>query len=73
MAFWMNPMSKPDDSWVIYQVAVPGEMIGPNAVCKIDEWDAMERDRPGLHRLIQSGIESEGVAERLRAGNGWGH
>ena len=38
---------------------------GPNAVCEQSEWEAMERDRPGLHTLIRSGIASEGEAERL--------
>ena len=55
-------------SWVVYRVTLKGQAAGPNAVCQQAEWDAMERDRPGLHTLIRAGIASEGEAERLARG-----
>ena len=57
-----------NESWVVYQSAVKGEPTGPNAVCEQDEWVAMELANPGANRLIQSGIQSEGEAERLARG-----
>jgi len=56
------------ESWVIYQTVVKGEAAGPNGVCEQAEWEAMERAFPGGHLLIQAGISSEGVAERLARG-----
>ena len=64
----LQKKSKRPESWVVYQVSVKGQMDGPNAVCEQDEWDAMELERPGLNRLIRSGITSEGEAERLARG-----
>jgi hypothetical protein len=55
-------------TWVIYQAVVKGQVVGPNGVCEQAEWEAMERSHPGGHWLIQSGIASEGVAERLARG-----
>ena len=55
-------------SWVVYRVTIKGQTAGPNAVCEQAEWDAMERDRPGLHTLIRAGIATEGEAERLARG-----
>jgi hypothetical protein len=55
-------------SWVVYRVTVKGQADGPNAVCEQEEWEAMERDRPGLHTLIRSGIATEAEAERLARG-----
>lgn len=55
-------------TWVIYQAVVKGTAVGPNGVCEQAEWEAMERSRPGGHLLVQSGIASEGVAERLARG-----
>jgi len=57
-----------NESWVVYQSAVRGEPTGPNAVCEQDEWEALERANPGHNRLIQSGIRTEGEAERLARG-----
>jgi hypothetical protein len=56
-------------SWVVYQqVGKDGAAVGPRCVCDQGEWDAIERRNPGQHTLIQSGIDSEGVAERLARG-----
>lgn len=57
-----------NETWVVYQSAVKGEPTGPNAVCEADEWAALERLNPGHNRLIQSGISSEAVAERIARG-----
>jgi hypothetical protein len=46
-------------------MTVHGKKSGINAVCEQAEWDAMERDRPGYHTLVQEGIPNEGEAERL--------
>jgi hypothetical protein len=55
--------------WVVYQMTLRGKQDGGKAVCEQVEWDAMELAQPGYHTLIQSGITSEGEAERLaRAG-----
>ena len=54
--------------WVVYRMATRGKTVGVNAVCEQGEWDAMERDRPGLHTLIRAGIATEGEAERLARG-----
>jgi len=56
------------ESWVIYQMVSKGVAAGAHAVCEQAEWDAMERQSPGRHFLIQSGIENEAVAERLARG-----
>ncbi|HTK74296.1 MAG TPA: hypothetical protein VL371_03505 [Gemmataceae bacterium] len=56
-------------SWVVYLMAVRGHATGVRAVCQQGEWEAMERAQPGRHTLIQSGITTEGEAERsARAG-----
>jgi hypothetical protein len=57
-----------DESWVIYQLISRGAVSGGNAVCEQAEWDEMERIKPGAQSLVQCGIASEGVAERLARG-----
>ncbi len=64
----MSTKSRRVAQWVVYQVSVKGQVEGPNAVCDQEEWDAMEKERPGANRLIRSGITSEGEAERLARG-----
>jgi hypothetical protein len=56
------------ESWVVYRRPIKGSADGVNAVCETAEWDEMERDQPGFLTLIQAGITSEGVAERLARG-----
>ena len=51
-------------SWVVYLMTVRGMATGVRAVCQQGEWEAMERAQPGRHTLIQSGIATEGEAER---------
>jgi hypothetical protein len=55
-------------SWVIYQTVNKGVVTGPNSVCEQDEWDELERLRPGAQVLVKTGLASEGVAERLARG-----
>jgi hypothetical protein len=52
-------------SWVVYRMTIHGKPNVVNAVCKQDEWEAMERAKPGYHTLILAGITNEGEAERL--------
>lgn len=61
-----------DESWVIYQVVTKGVVSGPNAVCEQAEWDEMERLRPGAQSVVQFGIATEGLAERLARGTSGG-
>jgi hypothetical protein len=60
-------MRKTDESplWVVYRMTIHGKVIGTNAVCSQSEWDVMEHDHPGHHKLVQAGITSEGAAEQL--------
>ena len=62
----MNKSEKAE-SWVVYLMSVRNAE-GMNAVCAQDEWDEMERARPGAQSLVQCGIASEGAASRLVAG-----
>jgi hypothetical protein len=55
-------------SWVVYQMTVYGRGDPMNAVCEQTEWDAMERARPGFHKLILAGIATEAEAEKLARG-----
>ncbi|QDU23704.1 hypothetical protein [Urbifossiella limnaea] len=57
-----------NESWVIYQTINKGVVTGPNSVCEQTEWEELERSRPGSQSLVQQGISSEGVAERLARG-----
>jgi hypothetical protein len=57
-----------DESWVVYQTVNKGVVSVQNSVCERDEWAALEQLRPGSQVLVQQGIASEGVAERLARG-----
>jgi len=52
-------------SWVVYRMTLHGKASGMSAVCEQEEWEAMERLKPGYHTLILAGIANEGEAERL--------
>lgn len=54
-------------SWAVYTMTVHGQP-GPKVVCNQNEWDAIEKATPGLHRLVRDGILNEGEAERLARG-----
>lgn len=51
-------------SWVVYLTPVYKKQP-MKAVCEQCEWEAMELSRPGFHTLIQSGIATEGEAEKV--------
>jgi hypothetical protein len=55
-------------SWVVYKMTIHGRPDQRNAVCGRQEWDAMEKSRPGYHTLIQADILSEATAEKLARG-----
>lgn len=55
-------------SWVVYRMTLHNQQEPVNAVCEQGEWEAMELARPGYHKLVQSGIASEGEAEKLARG-----
>ena len=63
-------MKQVNDSgpWVIYLMPVHKKPEPMNAICSQDEWNAMERTRPGHYPLIQAGIASEREAELLARG-----
>ncbi len=52
-------------TWVVYERLIKGLPSGSNSVCDQDEWDEMERQRPGENTLIKSAISNEGEAERF--------
>jgi hypothetical protein len=39
-----------------------------NVVCEQGEWEAMQREQPGLHALVRAGIGSEEEAEKFARG-----
>jgi hypothetical protein len=41
---------------------------GQMAICEQSEWDAMELNRPGYHKLLHAGIASETEAELIARG-----
>ncbi len=51
-------------SWVVYQVSFDRNATLMNVVCDKTEWDSLERDRPGDHTLLKSGIPTEAEADR---------
>jgi hypothetical protein len=59
-------MRKTDETamWVAYRMTIKGQ-TQMNAVCKQEEWEAMERDRPGHHTLIRAGMINATDAEKL--------
>ena len=59
-------MQKP--SWVVYTMPMRDNPETIRAVCDAQEWERMERAKPGFFALIQSGISTEGEAERLARG-----
>lgn len=53
------------DSYVVYQVTIQGKLGGVNAVCSQQEWEDLQREQPGIHKLILAGIRSEAEAEQV--------
>jgi len=54
--------------WVVYEIGAGDKLQGMNMVCEQGEWDALELAQPGKHKLIRTGIATEGEAERLARG-----
>ena len=61
-------MSQPAESWVVYLMTLRKHPAGMRAVCEQQEWETMEADHPGYHKLIQGGIATEPEAELLARG-----
>jgi hypothetical protein len=61
-------MPEQAESWVVYLMTIHQKADGMRAVCQQHEWEAIERARPGYHKLIQAGIQSEHDAELLARG-----
>jgi hypothetical protein len=61
-------MPKSQQSWVVYLMTIHNQAEGRMAVCEQSEWDEMERERPGYHKLVHAGITCETEAERLARG-----
>lgn len=61
-------MQRAQQSWVVYLMTIPSKVDGRMAVCEQSEWDAMELQRPGYHKLLQAGITSEAHAELIARG-----
>lgn len=53
------------ESWVVFLMTIHKRTERTRAVCTQNEWDAMERSRPGYHQLVRSGIATEVEAEML--------
>lgn len=56
--------SRPVESWVVYQSAVPKKGESVHVVCEQSEWDAMQVLEPGQRQLIMAGIQTEAEADR---------
>ena len=55
---------------VVYRITtlVNKAPIEVNVVCEQDEWEVLQRKKPGLHTLVREGMASEGEAEKLARG-----
>jgi hypothetical protein len=54
--------------WAVYRTPVRGCAEGLRGVCPQDEWEALDRAKPGVYVLIQGHLPSEGQAEQLARG-----
>jgi hypothetical protein len=54
--------------WAVYRMPVKGCVEGLRGVCPQDEWEALDRAKPGVYVLIQGHLRSEGQAEQLARG-----
>jgi hypothetical protein len=61
-------MQKAPQTWVVYLMTIHNKSEGQMAVCEQSEWDAMELQRPGYHKLLHANIASETEAELLARG-----
>jgi hypothetical protein len=56
------------ETWVIYRMTMYKKQFSTNSICTQSEWEQMERQSPGYHKLLQSGISCESEAEKLARG-----
>jgi hypothetical protein len=42
--------------WVVYLMTISKNPDGMRAVCEQSEWDAMELNRPGYHKLMRRSV-----------------
>ncbi len=61
-------MQRSQQSWVVYLMTIHKGAEGRMAVCEQGEWEKMERERPGYHKLLHAGIPSEAEAELIARG-----
>jgi hypothetical protein len=61
-------MQRASQSWVVYLMTIHNQPEGRMAVCEQSEWEAMELQRPGYHKLVHAGITSETEAELIARG-----
>jgi hypothetical protein len=54
--------------WAVYLRPDKGCAEGLRGVCPQDEWEALDRAKPGVYVLIQGHLRSEGQAEQLARG-----
>jgi hypothetical protein len=54
--------------WAVYSKAMKGCPDGVRVVCRQDEWEALDRAKPGVNTLIEGNLTNEGQAERLARG-----
>jgi hypothetical protein len=54
--------------WVVYLRPDKGCAEGLRGVCPQDEWEALDRAKPGVYVLVQGHLRSEGQAEQLARG-----
>ena len=54
--------------WAVYLMPVRGCPDGLRGVCPQDEWEALDRAKPGVFTLVQGHLTSEGQAEQLARG-----
>ncbi len=60
----MNTTAR-QQSWVVYQMTIPGNPKTMRAVCEQREWEALQSAQPAGVMLLQAGIVSEAEAEKL--------
>jgi hypothetical protein len=55
-------------AWAVYQTPMRGSRAAMRAVCRQDEWEALDLASPGVNTLIAGHLTNEGEAERLARG-----
>lgn len=58
-------MSSKSECWAVYQKVLRGQQASVRVICEQSEWDAMEKENPGVFPLVRGWIRNEVEAERL--------